>query len=170
MAVVPAKQRAGRLLELFLHPVPQTRHHDFGLVAVNRLAELQRLVDDAVQHASFRIAIDVADEKTEDRLRGRALEVFLQGDHSLLLEKDRIGRAPRRTPGSGGSRCGRRIPQDRAIHWHRLRAGIWSRAHFTVSRMIRATRSPPDLPACQTGSRARPSCPAPGWWRDRRGD
>src|SRR2546425_12163002 len=106
MAAVPAKQRSCRLLELFLHPVPQTRHHDVGLVAVNRLAEFQRLVDDAVQHASFRMAIDVADEKTEDRLRGRALEVLLQGDKTLLLEKDRVGRARRPTPWRGGSRCG----------------------------------------------------------------
>jgi len=46
MAVVPAQQRSSRFLELFLHAVPQPRHDDFGLVTINRLAELQRLVDE----------------------------------------------------------------------------------------------------------------------------
>ena len=70
MAVVPAQECACGLLQLLLHPVPQPRHDDFRLVAIDRLAQLQGLVDDGVEHAGFRIAINVADEKTEDRLRG----------------------------------------------------------------------------------------------------
>src|SRR2546426_7003055 len=38
---------------------------------IDGLAELQRLVDDDIEHARFGIAIHVTDQKTEDRLRDR---------------------------------------------------------------------------------------------------
>src|SRR3989454_6106591 len=109
---------------------------------IDGLAELQRLVDDDIEHARFGIAIHVTDQKTEDRLSGRALEMLLQRDDGFLLEENRIGRpaSPRRT------RSGqRRIPQDRPVHRHRLklrRRTIRGRGgHRSVSRMIPAARS-----------------------------
>src|SRR5258705_8834605 len=121
MAVVPAEQRAGRLLELFLHAVPQARYDDFGLVAINRLAELQRLVDDGVQRAVFGIPVDVPDEEAEDRLGRRALEMLLQCDHRFLLEENRIRRAAGGfSAGTRGARSGRRVPQNRPSHPHRV--------------------------------------------------
>src|SRR5213592_1421916 len=141
MAVVPAEQRAGRLLELFLHAVPQPRYDDFGFVSINWLAELQRLVDDGVQRAVFGIPVDVADEEAEDRLSRRALEMLLQRDHRFLLEENRIRRAAGGfSAGTRGARCGRRVPQNRPIHRHRLLFGFGPR-DASVSRTTRAARS-----------------------------
>src|SRR5436190_21730334 len=93
VAVIPAEQRRGHFAELLLHPLPQARHDDFGLIAVNRLAELQRLVDDGIQHPGFGIAIHVTNEETEDRLRWGALQVLLQRNDGFLLKEDRVRRA-----------------------------------------------------------------------------
>src|SRR6266571_2008046 len=109
---------------------------------VYRLAEFQHLIDDGVQRAVFRITIDIANEKSKDRLCRRALEMLLQGDDRFLLKEDRIERAAGGTAsGARGPRRGRRIPQDRPIQRHRLGFRLDPVAHASVSKMMPAARS-----------------------------
>src|SRR6266576_563948 len=160
MTVIPPEQRSRCLAQLLLHPLPQARDHDLRLIAINRLAELQRLVYDGVQCAGFGIAIDVPDEESKDCLRRRALEMLLQGDDRFLLEKDRIRRPAGGLAGIGGptSPGDRRIPQDRSLEGHRQRLGRG--AHASVSTTMRAARSTSDRPTSRCVT-ARSRCGPP---------
>ena len=63
MGVVPADQMSFRLRHLRLDPIPQAGHDVDGAVAVDRLAEPQRGIDDEIRDVGLGALAHVPDEE-----------------------------------------------------------------------------------------------------------